>query len=156
MEAKRHSPHLGRSGRREHQIFCQFLSFFLLKTISSQTETFCYKLTRWSHHFFPAQTDTDVNSLKKIMVHNAASSKINFIGKKIQKHFLNALGIRQQCKLNLFAENQRATGDIGFSAYFLQSRSLLYCECSNYLLFIRKKAALICNSLFCAATRIQL
>lgn len=87
MEAKRHSLILG--GLVEHQIFCQFLSFFLSKTISSPTEAFCYKLTRLSHPFSPMQTDTDVNSLKKII----ASSKIN------KNHFLRI----QQCKLNLFA-----------------------------------------------------
>lgn len=96
------SSHLGRSDRREHQIFCQFFTFFLPKTISSQTKAFCYKLTRLSHHFFHVQTDTDINSLKKIMLHNAASSKIN----SLEKHFLNGLRIQQQCKLNLFAENQ--------------------------------------------------
>lgn len=107
MEAKRHSLILG--GPTEVNIKFS-VSFFLSKTISSQTEAFSYKLTRLSHPFFLMQTDTDVNSLKKIILHNAVSTKI-------KKHFLDKLRIQLQCKLNLYS-------DIGFNARFLHSRSL--------------------------------
>lgn len=74
MEAKRHSLILG--GLTELNIKFS-VSFFLSKTISSQTQAFSNKLTRLSHPFFTMHTDTDVNSLKKIMLHSAAPSQKN-------------------------------------------------------------------------------